>query len=107
MCVNFTHNDNIKTFDDVASHIELEKDRLLVEKPIQETFMIENKYEELKALDAKKERVRVLKAKEKIKPVIVDRSVSAGNVLARETRTKITLIVVNPIILLVIALSHR
>ena len=43
MSVNLTHNDNIKTFDDVACHVELEEDRLLVEKPIQEAFMTENK----------------------------------------------------------------
>ena len=43
ICVNLTHNDNIKTFDDVAHHVELEKDHLLAEKPIQEAFMIENK----------------------------------------------------------------
>ena len=40
--VKLTHNDNIKTFDDVARHIELEKDRVLAEKPIQEAFMKEN-----------------------------------------------------------------
>jgi hypothetical protein len=34
MRVNLTHNDNIKTFDDVARHVELEKDRLHTKKPI-------------------------------------------------------------------------
>ena len=34
MRVNLTHNDNIKTFDDIACHVELEEDRLLIEKPI-------------------------------------------------------------------------
>ena len=43
MCVNLTHNDNIKTFDDVARHVELEEDRFLVEKPVLETFIIKNK----------------------------------------------------------------
>ena len=43
MCVNLTHNDNIKTFDDVAHHVELEEDRLLAEKLVQKAFMIENK----------------------------------------------------------------
>ena len=38
MRVNLTHNDNIKTFDDVAHHVELEEDRLLVEKPVQEAL---------------------------------------------------------------------
>ena len=43
MRVNLTHNDNIKTFDDVARHIELEEDQLRAEKPINETFMSETK----------------------------------------------------------------
>ena len=32
MRVNFTHNDNIKTFDDIACYVKLEKDRFLTEK---------------------------------------------------------------------------
>ena len=43
MRVNLTHNDNIKTFDDVARHVELEEDLLFAEKPVQEVFMTENK----------------------------------------------------------------
>ena len=43
MHVNLTHNVNIKTFDDVARHVELEEDRLLVEKPVYEAFMTKNK----------------------------------------------------------------
>ena len=35
MRVNLTHNDNTKTFDDIAHHVELEENRLLTEKPIQ------------------------------------------------------------------------
>ena len=41
--VNLTHNDNIKTFDDVAHHVEFEKDRLHAEKPINEAFICETK----------------------------------------------------------------
>ena len=41
--VNLTHNDNIKTFNDVAHHVELEEDKLLVENPVYEAFMTENK----------------------------------------------------------------
>ena len=37
------HNDNIKTFDDVGRHVELEEDRLLVDKPYEEAYMIESK----------------------------------------------------------------
>ena len=33
--INLTHNDNFKTFDDVARHVELKEDRLLAKKPIQ------------------------------------------------------------------------
>ena len=46
MRVNLIHNNNIKTFDDVAHHVELEKDRLLAEKPVQEAFMTKNKSRE-------------------------------------------------------------
>ena len=41
--INLTHNDNIKTFDDVAKHVELEEDRLLADKPFREGYMIEFK----------------------------------------------------------------
>ena len=34
MRVNLTHNDNIKTFDDVARYVELEENCLLAEKPV-------------------------------------------------------------------------
>ena len=47
MRVNLTHNDNIKIFDDVACHVELEEDRLLAEKPVQKAFMTENKMQEV------------------------------------------------------------
>ena len=43
MHVNLTHYENIKTFDDVARHVELEEDRLFAEKPIQKAFMIKSK----------------------------------------------------------------
>ena len=43
MRVNLTHNDNIKTFDNVARHVKLEEDRLLAKKPVQKAFMTENK----------------------------------------------------------------
>jgi len=43
MRVNLTHNDNIKTFDDVAHHVELQKDRLHAEKPVNEAFISETK----------------------------------------------------------------
>ena len=43
MRVNLIHNDNIKTFDNVAHHVKLEEDCLFIEKPVHEAFMIENK----------------------------------------------------------------
>ena len=43
MHVNLTYDDNIKTFDDVAFHVELEENLLFVGKPVYEAFMIENK----------------------------------------------------------------
>ena len=43
MCVNLTHNDNIKTFDDIARHVKLKEDRLHVEKPVNEAFISETK----------------------------------------------------------------
>jgi len=43
MRVNFTHNDNIKTFDDVARHVELEEDRRHTKKPINEAFISKTK----------------------------------------------------------------
>ena len=43
MYVNLTHNDNIKIFDDVASHVELKEDQLHAEKSINEAFMSETK----------------------------------------------------------------
>ena len=63
--------------------------------------------DEHKAPDTTKAKVRVIKVKEKMKPVIVDKSTSVVNALIREARTKIALIVANPITLLVIALSQR
>ena len=107
MRVNLTHNDNIKTFDDVAHHVELEENQLLFEKPIQEAFMTENKSRGEQGFEATRERVRVLKAKEKTKLVIVDKSSSVGNAMVRKARTKIASIVVNLVTLLVIALSQR
>ena len=39
MCQNLTHNENIKTFDDVAHHLELEAERLDATKPISSVHM--------------------------------------------------------------------
>jgi hypothetical protein len=37
--VNLAHNDNIKTFNDVAHHVKLEEDRFHVKKPVHEAFI--------------------------------------------------------------------
>ena len=41
MCQNLTHNENIKTFDDVARHLELKAERFKVAKPINSMHMAE------------------------------------------------------------------
>ena len=88
MLINLTHNNNIKIFDDVTRHVELEEDRLLVEKPVQEAFISENKSRGVQGS-------RHNKGKEEANPVIVDKSISARNTLVREASTRIALIIVN------------
>ena len=41
--INLTQNDNIKTFDDVAQHVELEEDHLLAYKPVGQGYMTKSK----------------------------------------------------------------
>ena len=41
MCQNMTHNENIKTFNDIAHHLELEVERLEVAKLISSMHMVE------------------------------------------------------------------
>ena len=81
MRVNLTHNDNIKTFDDVARHVELEEDCLLVEKPVQEAFMTENKKREAQGSGRNKGKGKGPQDKEGMKPVIMDKSTSMVNVV--------------------------
>ena len=40
--INLTHNDNIKTFDDVTRHVELEEDRLLADNFSGQAYMTES-----------------------------------------------------------------
>ena len=42
MKINMTHNDNIKTFDDIARHVELEDERLEVAKASGQLYMAES-----------------------------------------------------------------
>ena len=64
MCVNLTHNDNIKTFNDVAHHVELEEDCLLVEKLVQKVFMIENKSQGVQGFGCNKGKGKGLQGRE-------------------------------------------
>ena len=59
--INLTHNDNIKTFDDVARHVELEEDCLLTDKPYGEAFMTESKKVRAYGLGRKKWKGKVIK----------------------------------------------
>ena len=43
MRFNLIHNNNIKTFDDVARHVTFEEDQLHVEKLINEAFISRTK----------------------------------------------------------------
>ena len=69
--------------------------------------MSENKSRGTQGSRHNKGKVKGPKAKEEVKPVIVDKNASEVSTLVREARIRIALIVVNPIILLVIALSQR
>ena len=40
MKVNMTHNENIKTFADIARHLELEDERLVVVKPDAQAYVV-------------------------------------------------------------------
>ncbi|KAJ4730414.1 Gag/pol protein [Rhynchospora pubera] len=40
MRLNLTHNDNIRKFEDVARHVELEEERLISEKGTEEAFVV-------------------------------------------------------------------
>ena len=57
--INLTHNDNIKTFNDVTQHVELEEDRLLANKPSGHAYMIESNNSELSAQDRRTRKGKV------------------------------------------------
>ena len=61
LCINLTHNDNIMTFDDVARHVELEEDRLLIDKPYGEAYMNEFKKIRASCFGRKKWKAKVIK----------------------------------------------
>ena len=83
MRANLTHNENIKTFDDVARHVELEEDRLLSEKPANEAFITESKSRGAKGSRRKNWKGKGFqRAKEEMKQVLVEKSTSVGNATA-------------------------
>ena len=42
MVVNMTHNQNVKTFDDIVRHLELEAKRLMVARPNEQAYVVES-----------------------------------------------------------------
>ena len=40
MVVNMTHNQNVKTFDDIVRHLELEAKRLMVARPNEQAYVV-------------------------------------------------------------------
>jgi len=56
MYVNLTHNDNIKTFNDVARHVKREEDWLHNKKPVNKAFISETKMCEVYGSKYKKDK---------------------------------------------------
>ena len=54
MAVNMTHNESVKTFDDIVCHLELESERLVVARPNEQAYVIESSSH--KAFDFKRNR---------------------------------------------------
>ena len=52
--VNLIHNDNIKTFSDVARHVELEDERLGAAKAASNAFMAESSGKDSSGFKSKK-----------------------------------------------------
>ncbi|KAJ9700896.1 hypothetical protein PVL29_006293 [Vitis rotundifolia] len=42
MVVNMTHNESVKTFDNIVRHFELETERLMVARPIEQAHVVES-----------------------------------------------------------------
>jgi len=105
--VNLTHNDNIKIFDDVARHVELEEDRLLAEKPINKAFIYETKMQGSYGSKHKKGKCKSHKYGKWGIEVNSNMNASMENMAVKKTRIWIVLIVVNLVTLLAIALSQK
>nr|GEU40177.1 zinc finger, CCHC-type [Tanacetum cinerariifolium] len=56
--LNLTHNDNMKTFDDVSRHFELKEDHLGSEQNDTEAYVAESSWRKKLTLNATKEKVR-------------------------------------------------
>ncbi|KAK0598685.1 hypothetical protein LWI29_036999 [Acer saccharum] len=53
MKINMTHNDNIKTFDDISRHVELEDERLEAAKASGQLYMAESSKRKTKGFKRK------------------------------------------------------
>ena len=42
MVMNMTHNESVKTFDDIVRHLELEVGRLVVARPNEQAYVAES-----------------------------------------------------------------
>ena len=42
MMVNMTHNESVKTFNDIVRHFELEVERLVVTRPNVQAYVVES-----------------------------------------------------------------
>ena len=40
MVMNMTHNESVKTFDDIVHHLELEVERLVVARPNEQAYVV-------------------------------------------------------------------
>jgi len=69
-----THNDNIKIFDDVARHVELEENQLHAEKPVDELSYLRLRCEEHMALNINRARVR------DINPIVGNKAVKKAKI---------------------------
>ena len=42
MVVNMTHNESVKTFDDIVRHLELEVEPVMVARPDEQAYVVES-----------------------------------------------------------------
>ena len=86
---------------------ELEEDRLLAEKPVQEAFMTENKSRGAQGSGRNKDKGKGSQGKGGNEAGYSGQKRKRGKRAGKKARTRIALIVVNLVTLLVITLSQR